>query len=148
MPSPEHAADLERVLRRAAEECELGAAWFGEGLPQALERTVGAAARAPRGTPPDVAFIDAGALDDPSPGRLGARRVVALSDAGIDELDALARAAESAALSIDRLICPFAVFDFIHQGLRIREIRPGLTATDVQKSLAAPLWSGPDLKPL
>jgi hypothetical protein len=95
-----------------------------------------------------VAFIDAGALDDPSPGHLGARRVVALSDAAIDQLDTLARSAESAALPIDRLICPFAVFDFTRQGLRIREIRHGLTATDIQKWLAAPLWSGPDLKPL
>lgn len=148
MPSPEHAANLERVLTRAAKECEVGAAWFGEGLPQALKRAVEATGSATRSASPDVAFVDAEALNDTSPGRLGACRVIALSDAGLDQLGALVDTAESSGLPITRLICPFGVFDFTQEGLRIREIQHGLTAADVQKRLATPLWSGPDLKPL
>ena len=41
MPSPEHAADVERVLSRAAQECESKhGVWFGAGLPQAVRSAV------------------------------------------------------------------------------------------------------------
>ena len=148
MPSHEHAADLERVLTRAANECESGDAWFGDGLPQALQSALAAAGRRVNGISPEVAFIDAAAMADVTPAHLGANRVVALSDEGIEALESLVDAASSSSVAVDRLICPFGVFDFTRQGLRIREIRRGLTAADVQAHLRSPLWSGPDLKPL
>ena len=84
MPSPEHAADLERVLTRAAEECESGGAWFGEGLPQALKSAIDASGKSMESAPPLVAFVEAGAAPGGAPG--SASRVVALSTAGLDEL--------------------------------------------------------------
>jgi hypothetical protein len=148
MPSPEHAADLERVLTRAAAECASASAWFGEGLPRDLERALEAAGeRCPSGSP-EVAFVDAATLSSASPPKATARRIVALSDASLDQLRKLVHHAESSSLPITRLICPFAVFDFTREGLRVREIRQGLTAADLQRRLDAPLWAGPDLKQL
>ena len=59
MPSLAHAADLERVLTRAAEECESGGAWFGEGLPQALKSAIDASGKSMESAPPLVAFVEA-----------------------------------------------------------------------------------------
>ena len=147
MPSPEHEADRERVLARAAEECEGTPAWFGNGLPKALHRALEATGQTPQEGTPEVAFVDArqltssGALPKP-----GIRRVIALSDATLSELASLVRAAEASSSAVTRLVCPFAVLDFAREGLRVREIRHGLTATDLQARLDAPLWAGPDLK--
>ena len=151
MPSPEHAAELERVLTRAAKECEGVSAWFGEGLPNALRSALDTAGQPPQTGAPEVAFVDARHLAS-SPGetlpKLGIRNVIALSDAPLSDLGALVRAAESSSLPVTRLVCPFAVFDFAREGLRVREIHHGLTAKDLQKQLQAPLWAGPDLKPM
>ena len=144
MPSPEHAADLERVLARAAEECESGAAWFGEGLPRALKNAMETAGRVIDSTSADVAFVDAGEMGSPPAGF----RVVALSTAGLEDLASLIRTTKSASVPIARLICPIAVLDFTPDGLRVREIKHGLTAADLQGALDVTLWSGPDLKEL
>jgi hypothetical protein len=146
MPSREHAADLERVLTRAAEEHGSGSAWFGEGLPQALKSALETAGKQIDSTSAEVAFVEAGATGAPPPS--DTHRVVALSTAGLDELRSLIGATEAASFRVVRLICPVAVFDFTPDGLRIREIRHGLTAADLQQKLSCTLWSGPDLKEL
>ena len=97
-------------------------------------------------TSAEVAFVDAGKTASPPPPE--ARRVIALSTAGLEELPSLIRSTESASVPIARLICPLAVFDFGPEGLRVREIKHGLTAADLQKELGTTLWSGPDLKEL
>lgn len=148
MPSPEHAADLERVLTRAAQECESGAAWFGEGLPQALRSAIEATGKTVDECSADVAFIEFGTRTTPVSPPRGTRRVIALSSGGLDSLRSLVRSAESSRLSVSRLICPVGVFDFGPGGLRVREIRHGLTAADLQRALDTTLWSGPDLKEL
>jgi hypothetical protein len=146
MPSPEHAADLERVLTRAAEECESGGAWFGQGLPQAVKTAIEASGRTIESSPSDVVFVEAGleSAAAPSP----APRVVALSTSGFNKLPALIEKIRSSKLQVTRLICPVAVLDFTVEGLRVREIRHGLTAADLQEKLGTTLWSGPDLKEL
>ncbi len=143
MPSPAPAADLERVLTRAAEECEsIDGIWFGEGLPQTLREAIEARGRSTSGEPPGIAFVDALAeAGTPS----ASCRVVALSTSGID---ALASHLESVAKQANRLICADAVLDFTSEGPRVREIRHGLTAADLQKKLPMTLWAGPDLKEL
>ena len=146
MPSPAHAADLERVLTRAAEECESESAWFGQGLPQALKSTIQAGGKAIESGSVDVAFIEAGSGASPLPAAV--RRVIALSAAGFDELPALIETSRSSRPEVTRLICPVAVFDFTKEGIRVREVRDGLTAADLQKKLRTVLWSGPDLKEL
>ncbi len=154
MPSREHAADLERVLTRAAEECETKRGWFGEGLPQALRAAIESHGKAgARGTA-EVAFVEVRSLtpqgrasiEGGSPGL--SCPVVGLSTAALDDLQALFRHDEEAGSQLTRLVCPVAVFDFIPDGLRIREIRHGLTAADLQRRLPTKLWSGPDLKEL
>lgn len=146
MPSRAPAADLERVLTRAAEECETGAAWFGEGLPQALKSAIEATGKAIEQSVAEVAFVEAGAGSGCAPS--AASRVVALSTAGLDELPALIEKSRSTTPEVARLICPVAVFDFIGDVLRVREVRHGLTAADLQRRLAIPMWAGPDLKEL
>lgn len=148
MPSPEHAADLERVLARAAEECESGAAWFGEGLPQALRSAIEATGKTIDEGSADLAFIEVGARATAGPPPRGVRRVIALSSGGLDSLPSLVRSAEASRPSVSRLICPVGVFDFGPGGLRVREIQQGLTAADLQRALDTTLWSGPDLKEL
>lgn len=148
MPSPNHAADLERVLTRAAEECASGRAWFGEGLPQALRSRLEAAGRSLDSAAADLAFVDLSPASKPEAPPAGSARVVALSIHGVADLPSLTRAAESADFAISRLLCPFAVFDFTANGLQVREIRHGLTAADIQQELNTPLWAGPDLKEL
>ena len=147
MPSPEQEADLERVLARAAQECESGAAWFGEGLPQALRSAIEAAGRTVDASSAEIAFVDATAIANAKPPSR-ATRVVALSTIGLEELSSLIRTTESASVEVARLICPVAVLDFTPKGLQVREIRHGLTAADLQRQLSTTLWSGPDLKEL
>lgn len=149
MPSRAHAADLEQLLARAAEECEGACAWFGEGLPETLHEALTSAGRAPSSGTPEVAFVDARLLSATgisAPPKLGIRRVVALSDAPLSDLPDLISAAEASTTPVTRLVCPFAVLDFAREGLRVRELRHGLTASDLQHRLGTPLWAGPDLK--
>jgi hypothetical protein len=155
MPSPEHAADLERVLARAAQECEsVQSIWFGEGLPQLLRSTIEARGRATDRGPIELAFIEVSAVSPQ--GRASALGVlptstcpvIGLSTTGVEGLSSLVRSTGVSGVEVGRLICPVAVFDFVHDGIRVREIRHGLTAVDLQRRLPARLWSGPDLKEL
>jgi hypothetical protein len=150
MPSPEHAADLERVLTRAAEECESGIAWFGEGLPRALKRAIEATGEATGSAAgsrePDVAFVEVGAELSEVP--TSVRRIVAVSSRGLEDLATLIQLTRGSKPSIGRLICPVAVLDFTTDRVRVREIRHGLTAADLQRRAGTTLWSGPDLKEL
>ena len=148
MPSPEHAADLERVLTRAAREVEGSSVWFGAGLPQALQATMEAAGRKIGGSSPDLAFVDTSELGSTPSAKIAAQRVVAMSVDGLERLQDMVHAAQSSVVPVTRLVCPFAVFDFTRKGLRVREIARGLTAADLQARLDSPLWAGPDLKQL
>jgi hypothetical protein len=148
MPSPAPAADLERVLHRAAAECaSADAVWFGEGLPRSLKSALDAAGKTLEETGAELAFVEVGGsvAGAASP---GAHRVVALSVGGLEELASLARACRASKPPVARLICPVAVLDFITEGVRVREIRHGLTAADLQERLGAALFAGPDLKEL
>ena len=80
---------------------------------------------------------------DPLP--FHADRIIGLSEAELSALGKLIGVNAEGAVQISRLICPFAVFDFTEEGPRVREIRRGLTAADLQAELDMPLWSGPDL---
>lgn len=155
MPSPEPAANLERLLSRAAEECESKRGiWFGEGLPQALRSAVEMHIEDVAQGAAEIAFLEVTAV---SPlGRASSEResaptdceVVGLSRATVDQLDSLLCQREESGTQLTRLICPFAVFDFIPEGIQVREVRHGLTAADLQAKLSTRLWSGPDLKEL
>jgi len=155
MPSPEQEADLERVLERAAQECESKQGiWFGEGLPQALRRAIEAHGRPAAQEPAEVAFIEVTAVSpqghamtDADTPALGCP-VIGLSTSPLDDLGTLVRPEGDTDLRITRLICPVAVFDFTPDGIQVREVRHGLTAADLQQKLPTPLWSGPDLKEL
>ena len=143
MPSPAHAADLERVLTRAAEECESkDGIWFGDGLPQTLRKAIEARGRSTDAEPAQIAFIDA---TEAAPAPNGQCRVVALSTSGLDTLASLI---ETVSARVARLICADAVLDFTSDGVRVREIRHGLTAADLQAKLPMTLLAGPDLKEL
>jgi hypothetical protein len=145
MPSPARAADLERVLTRAAEECESkDGIWFGEGLPQTLRKAIEARGRSTGAEPAAIAFIEVGASDQSN---AAAKQcpVVALSTSG---LDALASLIEAVPTKVARLICADAVLDFTTEGVWVREVRHGLTAADLQAKLPMTLWAGPDLKEL
>jgi hypothetical protein len=144
MPSPEHEAELERVLTRAALECDSGAACFGEGLPQSLKRALEATGKQLSDSE-KLAFVELGQAAEPP---AGAERVIALSTASLDELAATVETARNAKPRVERLITPVAVLDFIPEGVRIRELGPTLTAADIQESLPLPLHAGPDLKPM
>ena len=145
MPSPTRAADLERVLTRAAEECESkDGIWFGEGLPQTLREAIEARGRRTDAEPVAIAFVEAGASDQ-SKAPTAQCPVVALSTSG---LDVLASLIDAVSAKVARLICADAVLDFTSDGVRVREIRHGLTAADLQKNVKSTLWAGPDLKEL
>lgn len=150
MPSPAHAADVERVLLRATQECESKVAWFGSGLPQLLRRAT-AAHEAQTARLPELAFVEvratpqgSGIADEPTLPR--ACPVIGLSAGGLEDLPRLVRSIGSGAIRVSRLICTVAVLDFTSDGLRVREIRHGLTAADLQRHLPVTLWCGPDLK--
>ena len=155
MPSPEHAADLERVLSRAAQECESKrGVWFGGGLPQAVRSAVEALGQSVAQEPVELAFIEVSAVSvqgrattDADPPAVDCP-VVGLSTATLDDLGSFVRDQSNTGIQITRLICPVAVFDFTPDGLRVREIRHGLTAADLQRRLPATLWAGADLKEL
>lgn len=155
MPSPEHAADLERVLTRAAEECEsMRGAWFGEGIPQALRAAI-EAHRGPESTgATDVVFVEVSSVSPEGRAVIAGSApvsscpVVGLSTASLHELASLFGHAGETGVRITRLVCPVGVFDFIAEGIRVREIRHGLTAAALQRHLPIRLWSGPDLKEL
>ena len=155
MPSPEHAADLERLLARAAQECESKqGVWFGSGLPQAVRNAIETPGQSIDHEPAELAFIEVSvvsvqgrATTDAAPPALDCP-VVGLSTSTFDELGSLVRAQSNNGIQITRLICPVAVFDFTPDGLRVREVRHGLTAADLQQKLPTPLWAGADLKEL
>ena len=155
MPSPEHAADLARVLERAAQECESKRGiWFGAGLPQALRSAIEAHSKATAQEPPEIAFVEVSAVsprgrastdaDAPAAGC----PVVGLSMCTLDDLRSLVSPQDETGLRLTRLICPVAVLDFTTDGIQVREVRHGLTAADLQEQLCTTLWSGPDLKEL
>ena len=155
MPSPKHAADLERVLSRAAQECESKhGVWFGNGLPQAVRNALEALGRNTTADLAELAFVEVSAVSpqgrattdaDPSP--LGCP-VVGVSATTLEGLGSLIGPPCDEGVQITRLICPVAVLDFTPDGIRVREVRHGLTAADLQQQLPAPLYSGPDLKEL
>jgi len=155
MPSPEHAADLERVLTRAAQECDSKRGiWFGDGLPQALRTAIEAHGKSTTEEPLEIAFVEVNAVSpqgwattDADPCTV-ACPVVGLSTSTLDDLGSLVKPQGDTGLRITRLICPIAVFDFTPDGVRIREVLHGLTAADLQDRLSTTLWSGPDLKEL
>jgi acyl CoA:acetate/3-ketoacid CoA transferase beta subunit len=155
MPSPEHAADLERVLTRAAQECESKhGVWFGDGLPQALRSAIEAQGKTTVQKPAELAFIEVNsvspqgrATSDADPAAFECP-VVGLSSCTLEDLGSLVRSQDETGVQITRLICPVAVFDFTSDGVRVREVRHGLTAADLQQELPTTLWSGPDLKEL
>ncbi len=155
MSSPEHAANLERVLARAAQECESKhGVWFGDGLPQVLRSAMDARGKTAAQEPAEIAFVEVStvspqgrATSAADPSALGCT-VVGLSTSTLDDLGALVRSQGETGLRITRLICPVAVFDFSSDGVRVREVRHGLTAADLQQKLSTTLWSGPDLKEL
>jgi hypothetical protein len=155
MPSPAQEADLERLLSRAAEECEaLRGIWFGSGLPQALRSAIEADGKARRSEPAEVAFVEVSAVTpqgqattSADPGALECP-VVGLSTSSLEDLGSLIRVNGHTGVQLSRLICPVAVFDFTPNGVRVREVRHGLTAADLQRQLPTPLYSGPDLKEL
>jgi hypothetical protein len=155
MPSPEHAADLERVLLRATEECETKqGVWFGEGLPQAVRSAIEALGRATNREPTELAFVEVSAVSpqgwattDAQPSALGCP-VVGLSTSTLEDIGSLVGLPSETGIQITRLICSAAVFDFTPKGIRVREVRHGLTAADLQQRLSTTLWAGPDLKEL
>jgi acyl CoA:acetate/3-ketoacid CoA transferase beta subunit len=155
MSSPKLAADLERVLSRAAQECESKhGVWFGDGLPQALQTALEAHGKKTTQEPAEIAFVEVStvspqgrATSDADPSTLGCP-VVGVSMSTLDDLGSLVRPHDVNGIQISLLICPIAVFDFTSNGLRVREVRHGLTAADLQQKLSTTLWSSPDLKEL
>jgi len=155
MPSHEHAADLERVLSRAAQECESKqGVWFGDGLPQAVQRDLAALGKTTDREPIEIAFVEVNVVSpqgrastDADPSELNCP-VVGLSAAALEDLGSLVGPESETGVQITRLICPVAVFDFTPDGVRVREVRHGLTAADLQERLSTTLWAGPDLKEL
>jgi len=155
MPSHEHGAELERVLARAAQECDAyDGIWFGPGIPQALRRALEARGNTGAHAPAQIAFVEVRAISPQgwatSDADLSALRcpVIGLSAANLDGLGSLVRPQCEHGIQIAHLICPVAVFDFSPDGVRVREVRHGLTAADLQRRLSTTLWSGPDLKEL
>jgi acyl CoA:acetate/3-ketoacid CoA transferase beta subunit len=155
MPSPEHAADLERVLTRAAQECEFQEGiWFGDGLPQALRVAIEAHGKTTALLPAEIAFVEVRGVSPHGRATTDADTselrcpVVGLSTSTLHELGSLVRPQGEPGIQITRLICPVAVFDFSSDGIRVREVRHGLTAADLQRELSSTLWCGSDLKEL
>jgi hypothetical protein len=155
MPSPEHAADLARVLERSAQECESKhGVWFGSGLPQVLRGAIEGRGKSTAEEPAEIAFVEVSAVSPQGFATTNADfsavacPVVGLSTSTLDDLRSLVRPQGDTGLRITRLICPVAVLDFTPDGIQVREVRHGLTAADLQQRLSTTLWSGPDLKEL
>lgn len=147
MPSPSNEPDLERLLRRARGECDEDRAWLGPGLPQRLSAWL-RHETAP--SPPKVAFVEVGTVSPSGVATTastprGAQHVIGLSEAGLDDLGQVLRGHDEGGVSLRRLICPVAVFDFAAAGPIVREVQRGLTAADLQARLDVTLWAGPDL---
>ncbi|MDH3819141.1 MAG: hypothetical protein OES21_11020, partial [Myxococcales bacterium] len=96
MPSRAHAADLERMLSRAAEECESKrGVWFGDGLPQAVRGAIEALGNMTEQEPTELAFVEVSAVSPQ--GRATTNEdvsalecpVVGLSISTLDDLGAL-----------------------------------------------------------
>ena len=152
MPSPATEPDIASVLARAARERPSPPrAWLGHGLPQALQDQV---MQPEDHSSTDIAFVE---VETVSPAGVAARigvpsllrcPVVGLSDASYDRLGLLIQPHDEDGVTLTRLICPVAVFDFGPTGLIVREIQRGLTAAGLQQKLPVTLWAGPDLKEL
>jgi len=143
------------VLSRAAAECESKQGlWFGEGLPQAVRTAVQALGSATDQEPVELAFVEVSAVSPQGRATTNADPsgldcpVVGLSISTLEGLGALVGSEADTGIEISRLISPVAVFDFTPDGVRVREVRHGLTAADLQKQIGTTLWSGPDLKEL
>lgn len=155
MPSRAHAANLERLLSRAAEECaSKQRVWFGRGLPQALRAAIHVHGQGAKPGPAELAFVEVSAVSpqgravsEAIPSGLNCP-IIGLSQSSVEQLGSLVSARGDSGIQITRLICPFAVFDFGADGVRVREVCHGLTAADLQAELSTTLWSGPDLKEL
>jgi len=155
MPSHEHAADLERVLSRATQECaSKQGVWLGDGLPQSVRSAIEALGNTTDREPAEIAFVEVSAVSPQGQAITDADLselncpVVGLSAATLEDLGELVGAESETGIHITRLICPVAVFDFTSEGVRVREVRHGLTAADLQQRLSTTLWAGPDLKEL
>jgi acyl CoA:acetate/3-ketoacid CoA transferase beta subunit len=152
MSSHANEADVARVLARAARECESkGGIWLGAGLPQGLRGSIRHPAE-PESA--ELALLEVVSVSPSGVATTGSAPppldcpMIGLTATAYEGLGSLIRAHEGTGIAIQRLICPFAVFDFGSNGLIVREIRQGLTAADLQQELDAPLWAGPDLKEL
>ena len=155
MPSPKHAADLERVLSRAAEECESKhGVWFGDGLPQDVRSALETLGRSAAEDAAELAFVEVTAVSPQGRATIDADLpelecpVVGLSSSPLEDLGSLLGSRCTNGIQITRLICPVAVFDFTPDGVHVREVRHGLTAANLQQRLSTTLWAGPDLKEL
>lgn len=155
MPSLKHAADRERVLTRAVQECESKrGVWFGGGLPQDVQSAAEAVGRSVGREPAELAFIEVTAVSPqgraPTDGDFSEFDcpVIGVSTADLEGLGSLLGSDCAQGVQIARLICAVGVFDFTAEGIRVREVRHGLTASDLQERLSTTLWSGPDLKEL
>ncbi|MGB5811323.1 MAG: hypothetical protein WBG86_12375 [Polyangiales bacterium] len=151
MPSHNDVPELARVLWRAAQEVTRDdSVWLDQGLPQSLRDAIQATVELSQAS---IAFVEVTGVS-PTGTALQRRSqrpacpVVGLSIAPLEELDDLIREHDESGISVRRLICPFAVFDFGANGPIVREVQPGLTAADLQERLATPLWAGPDLRAL
>lgn len=155
MPSPKHATDLERLLSRAAEDCEaLRGIWFGAGVPKALQSAMEANGNETDAAPAELAFVEVSAVNPQGYATTTEDTsalscpVVGLSTANLESLSELIQSDCDSCVRLARLICPVAVFDFIPEGVRVREVRHGLTAADLQEQIRTTLYAGPDLKEL
>jgi hypothetical protein len=102
----------------------------------------------------EIAFVEVSAVSpqgrattDADPSELNCP-VVGLSAATLEDLAELVGADSETGIQITRLICPVAVFDFTSDGVRVLEVRHGLTAADLQERLSTTLWAGADLQEL
>lgn len=143
------------MLGRVVQECNSQpGTWFGDGLPQTLRSAIELRGSVSAPEDAELAFVEvrtvspqgwAITVTDPPALRCP---VIGVSACTLDDLESLIGSPPEPGIQITRLICPVAVFDFSPVGIRVREVRHGLTAADLQERLSATLWSGPDLREL
>ncbi len=75
-----------------------------------------------------------------------AKRVIGLSEAGLDELPALFTDHVANGVKLDRLVCGVGVLEFTDQGVVLRAVGPRLSARQVQEALPFSIYAAPDLK--
>ena len=147
MPSPENAASLERLLSRAAQECESKRGlWFGRGLPQALRSAVDLHGDGAKQARAEIAFIEVSAVSPQ--GRAVSETVppgldcpvVGLSQCTVEQLGSLVCPRGETGVQITRLICPFAVFDFTLAGTKPRAGSKAKGWIDFGRRLPAKDW--------